>query len=675
MAFKHWAFSKVDKGLATSLAEECNTDNFIALIAASRGYTDPSELDEFLSEDLILSDPFELADMEKAVDVIWDAIYSEELIAIYGDYDVDGITATALLYSYLKNKGAKVIYYIPSRENDGYGMNIPSIDMLHEKDVGLIITVDNGIASVSEIDYAKSLGMKVVVTDHHLPQNELPTPDALINPHRADDMTEFKDICGVTVAFKLLCALEGKSPEDLIYDYGPLVALGTVADVMPLKYENRGIVREGLKAISDRCNLGLSALIREAGISQDELTATKLAYAIAPRINAAGRMGDAARGVELLITEDDEAAISLSQSLNSDNIKRQSVEKQIFTEAVKKIEKQGFKHNRVIVVSGENWHGGVVGIVASRIAEKYGKPTIVLSENSELSHGSARSVGDFSIYNAIKECAYLLTKFGGHEMAAGLSLYTSSIDDFRRRINEYANNLKMPCPELKIDCKLKPSALSLDLVEDIKILEPFGNANPVPQFALLNLTITRITAVGGGKHLRLNLFRDGVDFTAMLFGVNKNAFGFAVGDTVDIVVTLDINVFGGEQSLSVFIKDIRKSKLDEEILFEQIDLYENFKSGVDSDYTKITPTRQEVGVVYKQILSSPAGLDRVINANIETIGYAKALISAEALCQLGIFKFFDFDGEKLLRVEDKNKKVNLSDCDILKRLGGGVYET
>lgn len=674
MAFKRWMFSQVDKDLATSLAEECNTDSFIALIAASRGYTDPAELDEFLSDDVIFSDPFELSDMEKAVDIIWDTIYSEELIAIYGDYDVDGITATALLYSYLKSKGAKVIYHIPSRENDGYGMNIPSIDMLHDRDVSLIITVDNGIASISEIDYAKSLGMRVVVTDHHLPQSELPTPDALINPHRADDITEFKDICGVTVAFKLLCALEGKSPEELIYDYGSLVALGTVADVMPLKYENRSIVREGLKSISDRCNLGLSALIRVAGIDEDDLTASKLAYALAPRLNAAGRMGDAARGVELLITEDDETAKALAEALNSDNIKRQSVEKQIFTEAVKKIEKQGFKHNRVIVVSGENWHGGVVGIVASRIAEKYGKPTIVLSESGELSHGSARSVGDFSIYNAIRECSYLLTKFGGHEMAAGISLYTGDIDAFRRRINEYASSVEMPCQELRIDCKLKPAALSLELVEDIKILEPFGSANPIPLFALLNLTLTRITAVGGGKHLRLNLSRDGVDFTAMLFGVNKNAFGFAVGDTVDIAVTLDINTFGGEQSLSVVIKDIRKSNLNEDALFEQIDLYEKFKSEIDSDYSKIIPTRQEVGVVYKQVLSNPVGLERIINANLDSIGYAKALISAEALCQLGIFKFFDYDGEKLLRVEDKAKKVNLSDSDILKRLGGGVYE-
>ncbi len=675
MTFKRWTISPPQKQLAEMLAEECNTDSFIALIAASRGYTDPADLDEFLSDELIISDPYELSDMEKAVDIIWDTVYSEELIAIYGDYDVDGITATALLYSYLKNKGANVIYHIPSREKDGYGMNISSIDMLHERNVELIITVDNGVASVREIEYAKSLGMKVIVTDHHLPQEELPTPDALINPHRPDDISEFKDICGVEVAFKLLCALEGKSPEELIYDYGALVALGTVADVMPLKYENRAIVREGLKVIADKCNLGISALLRAENIDPDSLTAAKLAFLVAPRINAAGRMGDAARGVELLITNDDEVADSLAQGLISDNIKRQGIEKKIFTEAVTKIEKSGYKYNRVIVVSGENWHGGVVGIVASRLAEKYGRPAIVLSENGELSHGSARSVGDFSIYNAISSCAFLLTKFGGHEMAAGISLYTDCIDDFRRKINEYAQSVKMPCPELKIDCKLKPSALSLELAEDIKVLEPFGNANPMPVFAILNLLITRITPVGNGKHLRLNFCRDSVDFTAMLFGTTKNAFGFMEGETVDIAVTLDINNFGGEQRLSVVIKDIRKSNLNEEVLFKQIDLYENFKSGVEGDYLSITPSRMEVGEVYKELVKRPAGLERIVNMNINTIGFAKALISAEALCELGLLKSVNIEGDKILKIDGTNQKVNLSDSKILRRIGGGRYET
>lgn len=674
MAFKRWVISPPEKQLAEMLAEECNTDSFIALIAASRGYTDPAELDEFLSDETIISDPFELSDMGKAVDIIWNSIYSEEQIAIYGDYDVDGITATALLYSYLKNKGANVIYHIPSREKDGYGMNISSIDMLHHRDVELIITVDNGIASIREIEYAKSLGMKVIVTDHHLPQEELPCPDALINPHRPDDISEFKDICGVEVAFKLLCAMEGKNPEELIYDYGALVALGTVADVMPLRFENRAIVREGLRAIADKNNLGISALLRVEDIDPDSLTAAKLAFLVAPRINAAGRMGDAARGVELLITNDDETASSLAQALNADNIKRQGIEKKIFTEAVTKIEKSGYKYNRVLVVSGENWHGGVIGIVASRLAEKYGKPAIVLSENGEISHGSARSVGDFSIYDAISNCSYLLTKFGGHEMAAGISLYTDTIEQFRSKINEYAMQSSRPCLELKIDCKLKPSALSLELAEDIKVLEPFGQGNPVPVFAVLNSKITRITPVGNGKHLRINFSRDEVDFTAMLFGTTKNAFGFSEGETVDIAVTLGINEFGGEQRLSVVIKDIRKSNLNEDALLKQIDLYESFKSGVEGEYLEILPSRKEVGEVYKELVKSPAGLEKIVNMKVDTIGFAKALISAEALCELGLLKSVNIDGDKILKVDSTNQKVNLSDAKILRRLGGGIYE-
>lgn len=675
MAFKRWMISPPQKELAQMLAEECNTDSFIALIAASRGYTDPADLDEFLSDETIISDPFELSDMEKAVDIIWNSIYAEELIAIYGDYDVDGVTATALLYSYLKNKGAKVIYHIPSREKDGYGMNMPSIDMLHDKNVELIITVDNGIASVREIDYAKSLGMKVIVTDHHLPQEEIPTPDALINPHRPDDVSEFKEICGVEVAFKLLCAMEGKSPEELIYDYGALVALGTVADVMPLTYENRGIVREGLRAIADNGNLGISALLRAEDIDPESLTASKLAFLVAPRINAAGRMGDAARGVELLVTEDDEIAASLARTLSADNIKRQGIEKKILTEAVMKIEKNGYKHNRVIVVSGENWHDGVIGIVASRLAEKYGKPAIVLSENGQLSHGSARSVGDFSIYNAINSCSYLLTKFGGHEMAAGISIYTDSIEQFRRQINEYAAQFEMPRQELRVDCKLKPQALSLDLAEDIKILEPFGNGNPVPVFAILNSKIQKITPVGNGKHLRINFTRDDTTFIAMLFGTTKNAFGFAEGDMVDIAVTLGINDFGSEQKLSIVIKDMRKSGLSEDTLFHQIDLYENFKSELQGDYSEILPSRNEVGEVYKQLLKCPAGLDKIVNMNIDSIGFAKALVAAEALCELGLLKSINVDGDKILKVDNAAQKVNLGDAKILKRLGGGIYET
>lgn len=668
MRFKKWSVNPPDKALAAELAEECDIDGFVALIAAGRGYTDPYELSEFISHDCIMADPYELSDMEKAVEVITDAIYSDSLIAVYGDYDVDGITATALLYSYLKNRGARVIYAIPDREKDGYGINMMAVERLNDQNVELIITVDNGIAALREIEYAKSLGMKVVVTDHHLPGDTLPKADAVIDPHRADDCSEFRDICGVMVAFKLVSALDGKSPEEMLYEYGDLVAIGTVSDVMPLVNENRSAVREGLSVIADGRRRGISALIKAAGMEPHTLTASKIAYSVGPRLNAAGRMGDAARAVELLLTDDDEAANGLAELLCNENIKRQGLEKQIYTEAVKTVEKNGYKHNRVIVVEGENWHGGVVGIVAARLCEKYGRPVVVLSVTDGVANGSARSINGFSIYDAISSCSYLLSKFGGHEMAAGVTLSAAYINDFRRAINEYAGDLERVYPEVRLDCKLNPSALSVDLVEELRVLEPFGVGNPVPLFGIFGVNIIRISPVASGKHLRLSLQKGEQSFTAMLFGVTPAAFGFEVGDTVDIAVTLDINEYNGSVSLTVNIKEMRRNLENYNEILIDADEYESFKSGLGGDYSEIVPSREEVGLVYKEILKREISLDRLVNTMLERSGPAKALISAEALCELGICSLYDRDGTPTLKVANRNIKVNLADAKILQKL-------
>lgn len=667
MPIKRWRVDPPQRELAAYLAEECDIDPFLALIAAGRGYTDPALLEEYLSPEVILSDPYELRDMEKAVEVIWDAVYAEELIAVYGDYDVDGVAATALLFDYLRSKGARVVYTIPDREKDGYGMNLISIDKLHAMGVTLIITVDNGIASEREVEYAASLGIKVVVTDHHLPPEQLPAAAAVIDPHRADDMSEFKEICGVFVAYKLLCALEGKSPEELLYDWGDLVALGTVADVMPLTYENRCIVREGLQVIAQGNRRGLTALMKEAAIDPYTVSASRLAFGIAPRINAAGRMGDAARAVELLLTDDDETAAGLASALNSENIRRQSIEKQILTEAVNTVEKKGYKHHRVIVVAGENWHHGVIGIVAARLCEKYGKPAVVLSCDGEAAHGSARSVSGFSIYEAIASCSYLLTRYGGHEMAAGISLYAGQVDDFRRAINEYAAKRPRPIPELRLDCKLNPAALSVDLAEELKQLEPFGTGNPAPVFGIFDLLLEGITPVGGGKHLKLTFSKGELRFQAMLFSTIRAAFPYETGEQLDIAVTLDVNLYGGEQNLTVNIRDLRKSVMDEEALFADIDLYESFKSGIYKEYSDITPTREEIAAVYKTVLKRPVSLKRL---TVTEPNYAKALIAAEALCELGVLRLVDLDGIPTLKLADNATKVDLSDSQILRRLNG-----
>ncbi len=668
MQYKRWTVNPLEKALAAELAEECNIDPFIALIAAGRGYTDPYELSELISPDLLMNDPFELRDMEKAVDIISDAIYSEEIIAVFGDYDVDGVTATALLYSYLKNRGARVIYAVPDRERDGYGINISAIDKFHAQNVDLIITVDNGISAISEIDYAKRLGMKVVVTDHHLPCDELPEADAVIDPHRVDDFSEFKEICGVMVAFKLISALEGKSSEEMLYEYGDLVTVGTVADVMPLIQENRSAVRAGIDVIKEGKRRGVSALLKASGIDPYTLNASKIAYSIAPRLNAAGRMGDAARAVELLLADEDEVANGLAELLCNENIRRQSLEKKIFAESVEKVEKNGYKHNRVIVVDGEGWHHGVIGIVAARIAEKYGRPAVVLSVSDGVANGSARSIRNFSIYDAIAKCSYLLSKFGGHEMAAGVTLSASLIGDFRRAINEYAANLDRVFPEVRLDCKLNPSALSLDLVEELRALEPFGVGNPMPVFGIYGVKLEKISPVASGKHLRLGFTKNGCSFIAMLFGTTPQEFSFEAGQTVDIAVTVDSNEYNGTTSLTVHIKEMRAASENPEQILIDMDEYESFKSGLSGDYTEIAPTREETAAVYKEIIHSEKPIAKLMNKLQNTVSPAKVLISAEALCELGICSLYSKEGVPTLKISNSGVKVNLADAAILKKL-------
>lgn len=670
MQFKKWSINPVDKNLSARIAEECDISPFVALIATGRGYTDFAELDLLLSDEVMIGDPFELADMEKAVDVISDAIYNDETIAVFGDYDVDGITATAILYTYLKNRGAKVIYHIPDRVKDGYGMNIFAIDKLKEQNVGLIITVDNGIACQREVEYAKELGIKVVITDHHLPSGELPKADAVIDPHRADDYSEFKEICGAFVAFKLVCAIDGKDPEEMLYQYGDLAAIGTIADVMPLTNENRSLVKCGLNIIAEGSRLGVNALLSEAATDVYSITAGKVAFILAPRLNAAGRMGDAKRALELLITEDDEVARGLAAALNSENIRRQSVEKQIMSEAIEQIEKKGYYNNRVIVVDGENWHSGVIGIVAARLTEKYGKPTIVLSTEEGVSNGSARSVSGFSIYNAISECSYYLTKYGGHEMAAGVTLDSYNIEGFRKALNEYAANQSRVFPTLQLDCKLNPKALDLSLTEELKELEPFGAGNPTPVFGLFGLTLKRITPVGQGKHLRLDFLREDATFSAMLFGTTREAFPYSLEQTVDIAVTLDVGNFQGEPNLTVNVKAIRLSNINEEKLFKDIELYEDFKSNLNLDYAGITPERQEVADIYKALKNGLVSLDKLTAKKLDTIGYAKTRLSVEALLDLNLISVLDVEGVTNIKVNATEGKVNLDDSTTLRRLRG-----
>ena len=667
MAYKKWIVSKTDKQAAQYLADECDVDPFVALIAASRGYTDPADLEDFLSAEPVFASPYELPDMQRAVSVINSAIQNDLLIAVFGDYDCDGITSTALLYSYLKERGARAVYYIPDRFDEGYGMSTSAIDKLHSGGVDLIITVDNGISCANEIAYAAALGIQTVVTDHHLPPAVLPDAAAVVDPHIKGSACEFKDISGVFVAFKLVCALDDSEPEQLAHKYADLVAIGLISDVMPLKNENRDMVKIGLNAINNTSKMGIIALLNSASIKRGEVTASKIAFGISPRINAAGRMDNAETALKLLLSNDFHEAAGLAQQLENYNAERQKTEQSIFLEAVQLIEKQNLAYNRVIVVAGENWHKGVVGIVASRIVEKYGKPAIVLSveENGEAS-GSGRSIAGFSLYDAIFSSKDLLLKFGGHELAAGVSLTAQNIEDFRKSINLYAEKSQPVYPVLNLDCKLNPAGMTVDLAEAVKTLEPFGMGNPTPVFGVFGVRLDRIIPLSNNKHSKLLLSKDGNVLEAVVFGVSTDTVPFAIGDIIDIAVTIDVNEYGGKRFLSVIIKNWRISGINEDKFFNDITMYEYFKSGTSADFD--IPTREEIGTVYRST-ASPVTEEMLRQKQANGLGYFKTMIAIDVLKELSLVNA-ECDGGCVKIKQAAGVKANLSDSQILKKLRG-----
>lgn len=634
MGLKKWQIANYNKNLAKELAEECNIDPIVALIASARGYEDPMALEEFLSDEPCFSDPHEMADIEKAAEIVESFIESGEKIAIYGDYDCDGVTATALLYNYLRTRGANCCYYIPDRFDEGYGMNINAVKKLFNEHTKLIITVDNGIVCHEEIALARELGMSVVVTDHHLPSDTLPNANAVVDPHRKDCNSSFKEICGAEVVFRLICVLENKEPEELLPYFADILSLAVVADIMPLTLENRSIVKFGIEKIKSSPLTGISALANVLGLEIDGINVSRIAFTLCPRINAAGRMGKAERAVELLTTDNMMTALALANEIDAENSKRQQIEKNIFEEAVAIIEKEKLMYDRVIVASGIGWHHGVVGIVAARITEKYGCPTVLISVDGELACGSGRSIEGFSLYNAINSCKDLMIKFGGHDQAAGVTLSPEDVLEFRKRINEYARNLDFVPPVITLDCKLNPTALSLDLAFALEALEPFGFGNKTPLFGVFGVKLERITPVANNKHLRL-LFSRGINsFQAMLFGVSTDNFCFKVGDSLDLAVNVEANLFRGEYSISVLIKAIRMADNNDESLFESISEYNKYMSGNEFDVNLICPTRAMVGEIYKKICEEEILPDRIKYIFMNKIGFAKVSVSLTVLEEL-----------------------------------------
>lgn len=608
MILRKWEVRPLDKERAAAFAQTYGVPFFLAMLMNIRGLDDAAHLREFLGEGEPLSDPFLLKDMDKAAARITRAVDNMEKIAVYGDYDADGVTSTAMLYSYLETRGADVIFYIPQREGEGYGMNMGAVEYLKEQGVSLIVTVDNGISSVQEVARANELGIDVVVTDHHRPQEILPDAVAVVDAYRPDDTSPYKHFSGVGIAFKLLMALEDGAGdvEDLLEAYSDLAAIGTIGDIVPLTGENRTLIRAGLERLSQSDRPGVQALLENAGIAGKALTSTNVAFTLVPRINATGRMGAPERAVRLLISSYEEEAEVLSEEICADNEERRRVEAEIAEAAFADIEAKGYMKDRVVVVDGENWHHGVIGIVASRVTERCGKPCMIISRGETEAKGSGRSIEGFSLFEAICACGDLLIKFGGHPMAAGITLKPENIEAFRKRINQYAAEHfpQMPTQTVTLDCKLNPAALSVSMAQSLTQLEPFGNGNPQPVFGLFNMELSNVTPVGGGGHLRLTLEKNGAVITAMRFNTKPEELPYHIGDKIDLAVQLEAREFRGQPSLTVIVRDMKFAAFNTEKNIASLASFEKWQRGEvlsAEDKNRLYPDRACLAAIYRAL--------------------------------------------------------------------------
>lgn len=568
MQKKVWSYkpNSPDSEASVNLAAQFHIPRVVAALLLNRGISTEPQIRAYLQKTLdCVHNPALLPDMDKAVERINQAIENHEKITIYGDYDVDGITSTALLYDFLKSLDANVEYYIPDRIQEGYGLNIMAINRISKSGTKLMITVDCGITSVGEVSLAKAQGMDVIITDHHTCKEKLPEAAAVINPKRPDSEYPFRELAGVGVAFKLALALavhRGIKSRDCFEQYAEIAAIGTIADVVELLDENRVIADRGLQQLQKTARPGLQALLEVAGIQH--VNATSVAFFLAPRLNAAGRLGSAQTAVRLLLCDNQEEAYTIAKELDEENRRRQMTEQQIYQEAENMIAADpNFQQKKVIVLAKEGWHHGVIGIVASRISEKYYRPCILISHENGVGKGSGRSVAGFNLFEALCACKDLLSNYGGHAMAAGLGLSAADLEAFSAKINTYAKTHlteDLLVRRISIDCKLKPADVSIQSIALLSRLEPFGAGNEKPVFSITGLVVQNVAAMGiDNKHLRLQLSGGEQKLSAVGFGMGTLAEALRQGDRVDVVFTMEINSYQGIDRPQLLLKDIRLS--------------------------------------------------------------------------------------------------------------------
>ena len=674
---KKWTTRQLNKENASAISQRYGLPMIVAMLLDIRGITSERDIMDFLTAETLTASPYEIKDMDRAVARIREAVEGCERICIYGDFDADGVTSTALLYSYLSDIGADVIYYIPSRESEGYGMNREAVARLYQQGVRLIVTVDNGVAAVDEIAYAAQLGMDTVVTDHHTVPDILPDAVAVVDPHREDCSSSFKDLSGVGVAFKLVQAIEGEyaDVDGLLDNYSDLAAIGTVGDIVTLRGENRVLVKNGLMHINNGDRPGVAALAEESGLSGRRITAGSLSFSIVPRINAGGRLGLSKKSVSMLLSEDEEYAADIAAELSADNTERQQIEREILGDIDRMIRRDpSIVNDRVIVVYGEDWHKGVIGIVASRIKEVYSRPAIVISLDGEICRASGRSVEGFSLIDAVFACSEHLVQCGGHPMAVGFGVKRENIEPFRAAVNAYAAMHPVPAPTLTLDCKLNPAQLSVQLASGLSMLEPYGAGNPTPMFGLYSMTLRDIREMGGGKHLRLTLARGDAVVQAMRFSTTLAEFPYAVGDVLDLAVTLEVSVYNNSESLSVFVRELKFSGVDEDSYISSKELFERFCRGDNvtaGEAASLLPGRDDFAVVYRYLRANNGyrwPFDTLLYRLKYPMSYGRLRVILECMNELGLIRILEGMYDSEIRLSEVEGKVSLEDSLIIRKL-------
>ena len=656
----------------TQIPEALTNAGFSPLLAAIlnvRGLQSPEQAQRFLDiDDALLGDPLMLADMPQAVMRLTRAIAAKEKVAVYGDYDVDGITSSCMLTDYLRSKGLECILYIPDRLEEGYGVNTDAIRSLAAQGVSLIVTVDCGVTTADEAEYASELGVDMIITDHHECRDELPGATAVVDPKRSDCNYPGQDLAGVGVAFKLLCALEGRA--DTVLDrYADLVAVGTIADVMPLTGENRYIVMKGLEKLRHNPRPGLRALIEEAGLGEKKVTATNIGFTLAPRLNASGRLGQVETAIDLLLTESPRKASGFAADLCQLNRDRQTLEMDIWHQALEML--AGERPEVPIVLAREGWHQGVIGIVASRLTEAFGVPSIMICLDGDRGKGSCRSCGGFNLYDALEACSAYLEGFGGHTFAAGLTIRRENIDAFRSALATYyrehpAESVSTLEIELCVDA---PELLRTQCVEDLVRLEPCGAGNPRPTLCLLGAVLTEMTPIGGGRHLRLQLDKFGQSYGAVYFNTSAAALGLREGDFVDAAFYPQINEFHGRRSLQLLLCGLRHHDTGPVTALLEREELPDTAAG-------FLPSRGDFALLWRALSARggavSAPLERFFDLLCPVRREETLAICLKVFEELGLVSMTLADGSLTVCCRPCDRKVELDRSALLSRLRGGA---